>query len=358
MVYKKSMTKRSVRRTAKAFPRRRTGRSYSKSTGSRSLDKVVEAKVKRALSLVKRGPARSVYVTAKPCRVNREMDPPEFVNMAANEWQAHLAGPLSERKYALFPVTELVPAQRSAQAHADNGQRTFDKVLIKGVCVRMTVVHSEGVRIMLFAFRNGTRRDLPPNTVTRPFVIEENSNEVAQAVKYELLTKDELYYDGAEGPIATRHLGLDEGPFGVRPTMGGEKVWKSADGTAFTSRMSTQEGRPIGTVSVKMDGSRQKKCGKVCNMSLNTSGVMRTVGASGKGGIGGAFTATRFRTLEFFVEIGQPEAYINSSSSRTVNERPIELFLGFDAPQPFEVNPQGSTACASITSMDMEVYYE
>jgi hypothetical protein len=279
--------------------------------------------------------------------------------MTKYEWPAHLQGPLSERKYALFPISELIPSQRSASSEADDGQRTFDKVLIKGVSVRMTLMHAEGCRLLLFAFRNGTRRELPIDTVTRPFEILEDSNEVPCGLNYEIMTKDELYYSGERGDVAVRHLGWDEGPFAVRLNAEREKVWKSTDETAFTSRLSKEEGKPVGDITVRVDEGKTKKCGSaVCNMNLTTSGVMRTMGASGRDGVGAAFTATRFRHLEFYIKLNKYERYTVPSGSRSVSERPLELFMAFDGPPPFELNTQGSTVCASITSMNVEVYYE
>lgn len=353
--------KKYTSRKGKGGYRRRYSKSRPTKGSSKTLDKYVEEKVKRALAQASRGPPRSVAVRASPCEVDRSVSP-EFVVMNNNEWAAYLKGPLAERKYALFPVTELIPSQRGPTVLADDGQRRHDSVFIKGVSVRMTLCHAEGVRLMLFAFRNGNRRDCPPSTTTRPFVIMEDGKEVPREVHYEVLTKEKLNFivEPAEVENSVRHLGYHDGPFAVRRDSAGDPVWKSVDGTAFTSRLSKAEGKPIGTVEVRLDKQgTPRRCGAVCNMNLSSTNLMRTFKTPGTTGIGSDWVGMRHREIEFFITLNESERFQSASGSRAVNERPLELFLGFDGPPPFEIHASDEdSACAAVTGMDMEVYYQ
>lgn len=283
-----------------------------------------------------------------------------FTPMENNQWRSYLIGELAERKYALLPVSELIPAQRAPSANPDDGQRTFDNVRIKGVSVRMTMSHAEGVRLLLFAFRNGNRRDLLPSTHTRPFQIVEDDNKVARQLYYETLTKARLngVVDISEGQSSVRHLGLHEGPFAVRRGNDGVFDWKSSDGTAFMSRFSRDECRPIGQISMKMDEGKSKVVGCTVNLNMSSNSLMRTFDTPGQA-IGSSWTSSRHRQFEFYISLDQNERFQTSSGSLPVSERPLEIFLGFDAPEPFEINcsPEASS-CGMISAMDMEVYYE
>ncbi|KAJ8174731.1 hypothetical protein LV161_008841 [Aspergillus fumigatus] len=355
-------SKKFTPRRGKAYQRRRyagkarTTRKWDKG----SLDKYVQSKVDRAMKRASRGPPRSVSVKLTPCRVNRAMNPPQFAQLQKQEWPAYLFGAKAERKYAILPISELIPRQRSGSGGPDDSLRSFDTVFIKGVSVRMTLVHAEGVRLMLFAFRNGNRRDLVPCTATRPFEVVEDGTEVPRGVNYEVLTKEELYGSLVEGELGSRHLGWHEGPFAVRCLGDGRLDWKSVDGTCFTSRLSKEEGRPVGQIQVRVDEGVNKACGRVCNMSFPTSGLTRTLDTRSSGGLGSSYTAMRFRHLEFFITLKRREKFHSSGTSRSVSERPLELFIGFDGPKPFEmhVNDERKTVCGCVTAMDMEVYYE
>ncbi|KAJ9490157.1 hypothetical protein VN97_g3112 [Penicillium thymicola] len=357
MAYRYS--KKYTPRQGKGGYRRRSVKSRPTKGSSKTLDKYVEAKVKSALSRASRGPPRSVTVRALPSEVNRSLSTPEFVGLTNSEWPAYLRGALAERKYALLPVTELIPSQRSPTALADDGQRGHDSVFIKGVCLRMSLCHAEGIRLMLFAFRNGNRRDCPPSTTSRPFVIMEDGKEVPREVHYEVLTKEKLNFivDPSEVQNSVRHLGYHDGPFAVRHDLAGDPAWKSVDGTAFTSRVSKAEGKPIGNVQVRLDAGSATQCGAVCNMNLGTSS-MRTFKTPGSRGLGSDWVGMRYRQVEFYVTLNQNERF-PASGSRAVNERPLELFLGFDGPPPFEIHASDEdSACAAVTGMDMEVYYD
>lgn len=348
----KKFVARRGRRTGKATWGTATSRKFTKKDLREYVKNEMNKELKRAL----RGPPRSVAVNLTPCRVNRRESPPVFSTMQSQEWPAYLNGSKSERKYALLPISELIPSQRPIMASPDDGQRRFDKVFIKGVSLRISLIHAEGVRLMLFAFRNGNRRGLPATTVTRPYQLVQDKSEVARSVKYEILTRQELYGEVLPGEQAARHIGYHEGPFAVLP--GSENPrWKSTDGTSFTSRFSKAEGRPVGRIEVKLDENVKRKMGSVCNLNLLTSSLMRTVSGPVSNSLGTTWTASRFREVEVYIDLQQEEKFATSSESVAVNERPLELFVGFDGPAPFDMTTSKSTVCACITAMDMEVYY-
>lgn len=355
-----SSKKNYKRKPSGGYRRRRGATTTSYGRKSKTMDQLVNEKVKRELALSNRGPPRSTTVRLLPCEVNRTIETPVFSPIAGQAWTAYLKGSQADRKYAILPVSELVPSQRGPRSHADDCQRPFDTVRIKGVSVRMTVTHAEGVRLMLFAFRNANRRELGPATVTRPFEIVEDGSEVPREVRYETMTKEMLHGDvlDTEHQSSVRHLGYYDGPFGVLRNKEGAPEWRSQDGTAFTSRLSKEEGRPFGEVFIRQDESKSKKCGRVCNLNLSSSNLMRTFSTTANA-IGQSWTASRVRTFEFFIQLNQTERFQSASASRSATERPIELFVGFDGPEPFEIHcSDQESACGMITAMDMAVYYE
>lgn len=324
---------------------------------SARVGKLVEATLARELKKVTRGVPRSVVVKMSPCRVNRKIDPedgpPQFCLIDGGEWTAYMSGPMSDLKYGMFPLSELIPCQRPVQSGPNDSQRQLDSVTIKGVSVRMAVAHSDQVRLQLFAFRNGNRRDLPVDRTSRPFEVVCDENSVPRRVKYELMDKYQLFGLVEEEPYeGTKHISCHDGPFATR--LDGEDVgWKSIDGTSFTSRFSKEEAKPVGSISLSVDKRPKKKIGSVCNMTLNTGGLMRSVGTAD----GGSLTGLRYRELEFFIELNSREKFMSASGSKSVNERPLELFVAFDGPRPFHVKELGSVSSGSITCMDTEVYY-
>lgn len=347
----------------KFVPRRGKARSVRavKSRSMPRVDKLVEAAVGREMKKVRRGVPRSVVVKMSPCKVNRGIDPkdgqPEFCLLGGGEWTAYMNGPESEFKYAMFPLSELIPCQRPVQSGPNDSQRQLDSVTIKSVCVRLAVAHSDQVRLQLFAFRNGNRRDLPVDRTCRPFEIVSDENAVPCRLKYEVMDKYQLFGIVREDEQeATRHISWHDGPFATR--LDGEDVgWKSYDGTSFTSRFSSQEAKPVGKITVSVDKGPKKSVGQTCKMNLSTGGLMRSIGTTNDSGIGAGLTALRYRELEFYIELNSRERFMEPSGSKSVNERPLELFLAFDGPRPFDVNKRESVPSGSITCMDMEVYY-
>ncbi|KAJ5513450.1 hypothetical protein N7463_003002 [Penicillium fimorum] len=357
MAYKYS--KKTPRKGKGGYPRRATKSTSTEYNGS-TLEKYVEAKFKRAISKATRGPPQSVYVRLLPCSVDRTLATPEFKSLKNDEWPAYLKGPLAERKYALLPITELIPSQRAPASIADDEQRPHDTVFIKGVSIRMTICHARSVRLMLFAFRNGNRQDVWPAPVTRPFQVVEDGSEVARQVSYELMTDRLLgVVDASEKQNSARHLEYHDGPFAVCRKSQGEPVWKSVDESASTSRLSKEEGRrPTGNVQFRLGQGITKQCGLVCNMNLSSSS-MRTFTTLSEAGVDSSRAGMRFRELEFFVTLNRRERFQAASGSRSVSERPLELFLGFDGAKPSEIHiTHASSRCGAITAMDMEVYYE
>ncbi|KAJ5458165.1 hypothetical protein N7475_009553 [Penicillium sp. IBT 31633x] len=216
----------------------------------------------------------------------------------------------------------------------------------------MSICHAEDVRLMLFAFRNGNRKDFPPTMVTRPFEVVKDGSEVASQVQYEVLTKDRLggIVDNSEKHNSTRHLGYDDGHFRVHGNAQGYPERKSDDGSAFTSRLSKEKGKPVGKVQVRVDSGSAKQCRSICNMTMSPS-------TPGQAGVGASGVRMRSRQVEFFVSLNRRERFQAAGGSRSVSERPLELFIGFDG-KPSEIHSSDAgSVCAAITGMDMEVYY-
>lgn len=355
MAYKYS--KKPAARKGKSGYRRRPAKAgYAKSI-SKSFDKYVEAKVKRAVKQASRGPPRSVSVQLIPAHFDRNHQVPKVQEQ--EQWTSYFEGPSSVRKYAILPISELIPTQRPVAGEADDRFRSLHTVFVKGVSLRMTVNHAEGVRLLVFAFRNGMRRDVTPSSGTRPFV--DRATILDQPVKgrpvsevvFDVMSKEQLMGMDGCGKHAFRNLGVHDGPFAVTRQLNGNFEWKGTDLSAFTSRFSKDEGRPVGTVYAKLDGGVSKAHGKTFKGMFGSSSHGQNPNVSG-------WIGTRTRQIEFFIKLNHREKFAVSNGSLSVNERPLELFIGFDTPGSMHAasHTRKDVASGAIMAMDMEVYYE
>ena len=110
--------------------------------------------------------------------------------------------------------------------------------------------------------------------------------------------------------------------------MNGNFEWKGTELSAFTSRFSKGEGRPLGTIYTKLDGGDSKVHGKTYKGMFGSSSLIRTNALDRQnpnvsGGIG-----TRTRQIEIFIKLNRREKFTVSNGSLSVNERPLELFIG------------------------------
>ncbi|KAJ5835670.1 hypothetical protein N7447_001696 [Penicillium robsamsonii] len=314
-----SYSKKTPYKKRKADYRRTPAKaSYTKSNEDRGTpDKFIEEKVKKALSKANCGPLQSVFVRLLPCSVDRTVENPEFTVLQNNEWPASVCEKdrISRRRRAIVAIC--VPQWQSAGSPGHDCQPT-----VSGC---------------------------------------EDGSEVARQVSYELLTKDKLtdVVDTSEKHGSARHIWYHDGPFAVHHNTQGEPVWKSVDGTAFTSRLSKEEGRPMGKVQVRMGNSGTKSLGSVCNMNLSSTSPIRTFTTPGQVSVGSSLVGMKFRYLDFFVTINRYERFPAASRSQSVSELPLELFLEFDGPAPIEIHcADKASSCGAITAMDMEFYYE
>lgn len=362
MVYKtQRFSKKYTPRKGKGgYRRRRASTNYSR----RSLDKYVTSKVQHAVKKASRGPARSVPVNLIPALFDRDQQIPSID--IQDRWMSYFEGPSSARKYAILPISELIPTQRPAAGEADDRFRSLDVVHVKGVSIRMTINHAEGVRLLVFAFRNGMRRDIAPSSGTRPYVDRASISDppvkgkpVAEVV-YDIMSKEQLMGMNGSGQFAFRNLGVHDGPFDVTRQLNGNFEWKGTDLSAFTSRFSKHEGRPIGTVYAKLDGGASKKHGKTFKGMFGTSSLMRTNAFDGMNPNVSGWIGSRTRQVELFIKLDRREKFTVSNGSLSVNERPVELFMGFDSPGSMHAgtSTRKNIASGAIMAMDMEVYYE
>lgn len=289
-----------------------------------------------------RGVSRSHCVRLVPAHFDRnDQSPKVFVQ---DKWTSYAQGPSSGRKYALFPVTELVPGQRPVAAQADDRFRTSDRVFIKGVSLRLNVSHEGDVRLLVFAFRNGVRGDGAPSVETRPFfgrsVMSEASvpSCASSEVVFDVMNKDQLLGTFSGGKFPLKSVELQNGPFAVVPRLDGSLDWKATDMAAFTSRFSDSGGRPVGTIYARLDGGASKSSGK----------AFKSI-----------FRGKQTRQVELFVKLSSRESYISADGSLTVGGRPLELFVGFDSPSTIYGNVENvDVPSGAIMDMQLEIYYE
>ena len=354
MAYSKGKSKRSTKKCTSA--KKKTSRG---TVSKKLLDKYVETKVKKVLS--SHGVARSVSVILMPARFDRSLAAPTVISLSKVEWPLHVEGPLASFKYALLPISELVPQQRPIGAVPDDWFRSDDVVVLKSVTLRMTLAHAEGLRLVCFAFRNPTRRGQESNSKTRPYVVQpvEGMNQPPSGVKYEVLSKEMLLGRGKTGAGALpRQLGDYDGPFAVTVGADGSLDWESTDGSAFEANFSSEEGRPVGKIEVSVDGGKARKCGRFCNLMMSSSSLMRTTNFdNGISTLGRGWTGFRFRRVKIYIELGKKLKFRKSTDSVLFNEEEYELFLGVDCPSVADVSGVPDVVGGCVTASRMKVSY-
>lgn len=360
-------SKKFVPRRGKARVYRRKASTKKGRLGKVKLDKVVQQKVRAAVGELKRGPCRSVPVRLTPSIFDRVGGSPSV--QCLSQWTAYGGGVESARKYGLLPVSELIPSQRPALGPADDRFRSYDSVKIKGVSLRMTINYAEGARLRVFMFPNAARRGNEPSMATRPFVSasEVKSEDAMEDVKsqgvgppsrivYGVMSKDELMGNGKGTDC---NMGLHHGPFDVCHQEDGSFDWHSPDLSAFMSRFTKGDGGPIGTMYARVNWGQQRKCGKSFSKIFSSTSLARTPGFEGENvGLEG-WIGTQTVQVELFWKLNRQERFRDASGSLSVNERPLEIFVGFDSPSMLKSRGGvGEVGSGAIMGMDMEVYYE
>lgn len=370
MAYSKTKSSYSYgSRRRKAAPRSRYGSRTFKSRASprwarNRLDKLVASKTQQALKKLRRGPPRCLPVQLTAAQFDRTKSIPDV--RALGQWTAYGQGPSSAEKYVIIPVSELLPPQRPSAADPDDRFRTYDSVYVKGVSLRMTINYAEGVRLMAFAFRNGRRRDTSVSTATRPFAdaastaaVPAKGQQPVSQLLLEVMSKEQLMGIPSGKEHVFRNMGVQDGPFKLSTGVDGILDWHSVDSTAFTSRLSSDQGGPIGKVFAKVDGEREKSCGRVFKALYQSGGIMRTTAFDSKTSNLQGFVSTRTRQVELFFALNKRIRFAQPGGSTPVDERPIELFVFFDAPGPLQGAVEGpDIPSGAIMGMNLDVYYE
>lgn len=243
------------------------------------------------------------------------------------------------KKYALLPISEIIPCQRPAGSAADDRYRISDSVSVDGVNLRLCLSFVQPVRLIVFAFRNGRRGDGPADGGCRPFVdsakcgVSTGTSVPVSDLIYQTLSKEDLLGvdPGKSGVMG--NMRLHGGPFSVVRGTDENVKWHATDGTAFTCRVSRGAGGPCGTVFAKVDGGSNRKYGNVFRQTFHPAG-------------GGGY-----RHVDVYVKLDECERYVQPSSSEPVGRRPLELFVGFDSPSgciPLQGSPVGAIVAGSM----------
>lgn len=351
-------SKKFVARKGRVSRNRNDRQRISKSLLSKFVLNAVKKEVKKS----NRRPPRSVPVRLLPASFDRSTSVPQIKQQ--DRWYAFIEGPHSANKYAILPISEIIPAQRPSEMNADDRFRSYDSVTVKGVSLRLTISHAESVRVMAFVFPNGMRRDMPADSGGRPFVdcasigASKGAGGPVSELMYEVMSKEQLMGMEGSGKHAIQNLGVHSGPFAVKRFANELFDWKSTDGSAFMSRFAKDEGRPVGKIYASVNGSKEKMHGTTFKHLFNSSSLMRTIGFDGQNEHLQGWVGARTQQLELYIKLNRSEKFRMSNGSLSVNERPLELFLGFDAPGSLSsVTTGNDIKSGAIMAADMEVYY-
>jgi hypothetical protein len=166
--------------------------------------------------------------------------------------------------------------------------------------------------------------------------VSEGTDGFLSEIVYQVMSKEELL--GCNGD--SHNLGYYGGPFQVSRGLNDSVQWQSTDGSAFTCRMSQEQGGPCGRVFVSVDNGVNRKCGTVFKTTLNPWSPNGS-----------------YRHVDVYVKLGERERYVQPSTSETVGGRPLELFVGFDCPLSQDF-PSDGELVAEIVAGELEVRYE
>ncbi|KAF7887848.1 uncharacterized protein EAF01_011002 [Botrytis porri] len=369
---------KSRRRSSGYTPRRSYGKNRGSTRRSKTslwskatLGKYVRAEAQKVLKSSGREP-RSLSLKALPVRMSRTSGAVTATATNNSEWEVFIQGRRVDDRYVMLPISEAVPPRMSRLADGDGRFRTSEKVLIKGVSVRMTISQAERLRIQAFAFQNTVRRGdtVVASAVNRPWgdrrvllPIEGIAAVPAPMahICYEVMDKRDVMGTHSTSPLG-RQLGLHDGPFATRRGVdnGIDSIeWKSVDGTSFTSRYSKDVGRPVGQVQVQIDGKKRGKPSRTLNMLMEVPSLMRTVGFNAtSSALGSGWIATKHHLVEISIKLNKVVEYRQGLNAVPVSELPYELFLAIDSPRSLNEAGKADTVAGAVTAMEYKIYYE
>lgn len=135
----------------------------------------------------------SVSLKLLPCSVERTLDRPVFTRLRGGEWPILSRGELTEGRYALIPVTELLCGKRPHSSSYDFRRNSVDSVFIKSVKIRLTQPVPEGFELKFFVQKLrslGYKEDCGPYV---PFRVLEDEDGCPHSVLFEVLSAEDFF---------------------------------------------------------------------------------------------------------------------------------------------------------------------
>lgn len=190
----------------------------------------------------------------------------------------------SDRKYAVLPISEVVPFKEVGSADEDI-YRTSDAVRIERVSLKFTTTGC--VRFRCFAFRHGGRTGEALCIGSRPYV---------DSVRYRGL-------DRSRQPVYTVL-------FEMMDEIGLEKDCGDRVVSVMTRADSLGDGLVLGDISASVGSQQAEKCGNVFDEVLESKpgSVLK----------------------EVVIEFNEDEYYVSGSTAECVSRQPLELVIAIE----------------------------
>lgn len=93
---------------------------------------------------------------------------------------------------------------------------------------------------------------------------------------FDVMSKEPLMGMEGSGKYGFRNLGVHDRSFVVSRQLNECLEWYGPDLSAFTSRFSKEEGRPVGTVYATINGAKSKRHGRTFRTTFGSNFLMRT----------------------------------------------------------------------------------
>lgn len=231
------------------------------------------------------------------------------MSLCMQDKNVYTNGKKSLRNCLRIPVTQAIPAQAGNGHGPDDRRRHSNKILLTGVNVRASFSVSEETRVMFVLYE--PHEEVLSKLRVLPCDVQPSA--VEGKVPETFTTVLQGYYNMG---LVSKH-----GPFMTKKSGAGVAL-DSVDDTPFESRVSTHDGKPLGSVFRKKFGGDLRK-------TLNWNGSGQAAG-----GVGLGATAWSTANVNEYWKLKKPLTYMHEVMNEQIFERNIEMMMYVDCPSP------------------------
>jgi hypothetical protein len=229
-----------------------------------------------------------------------------------------------------IPITAAIPAQASIP---DDRRRHSNRIMLKGVNIRMSLSVSDDTRVMIFPYEPHESQWKYLSAVPLSLEPSASLGLVPEMWGTKMVPFDVMGLVSKHGPLMTKKAGD-----GI--------ALDSVDRTPYECRMSTHGGKPIGSV-------KKARYGSGLNRTLNWD-----QGGQAKG-VGLGYTAWKVHTLNEYWPLNKVYTYMYEGMTDQVFDRNAEMLLYVDCPslESREIPEDKPLVGAVIRNVVLDLYY-